>query len=495
MRPKITTERKLKMKTIIKLTLATALAAGTFQTFAQQDDPLARLRAQRAAELQQMGGQPADAAPAETPAAVPAPDATAAPAQMPADNAAAQDALARLKAQRAQELSGGSSQPTSYVPAPVQPAQPALDDQSPMGTPTPAPAQIAEAPASSPASFSTNGITFNFRNAALSDVLTYMSDAAGFTILLQTPVNARVTVISTHPMSKEKAVDVLNSVLNQNNLAAVEGDDDTLTIMTKDAAKTGNIPVKIGNVSANIPKNDAIVTQIIPIRFVDAQQLVVDISPFVSPQAIIIANQAGNSVIITDTQANIRHLLEIISSIDSSAEMETSVQVFPLKYANPNDVVATLAGVFPSATGGAQTIGVGGRGGRGGGAGGGGGRGGAGGNTSAARVQKAQSVLAVADGRTQSVIVTAAKDMMPQITDMISQLDVRSDRDQDVAVIPVKTADPYQVAQVLQTMFSSSTARNGSTTTSPLKTRESQTFNTTTGGTTGTTGGRTGAQY
>ena len=419
------------MKTIIKLTLAAALTAGTFQTFAQvaQDDPLARLRAQRALEQQQLGGAPAGSAPTATPA----PDAT---------------------------------EPT---PTPA--------DATPQMPPPAAPVQIAEPTVSTSTGLSTNGITFNFRNAPLNTVLTYMSDAAGFIIVLNTQVRGNVTVISTHPMTKDEAVDVLNSVLNQNGYAAVR-DDRTLTIMTKADAKTSNIPVKIGEVATNIPKNDEIVTQIIPIRFVDAQQLVVDMSPFVSPQAIIVANQAGNSIVITDTQSNIRHLTEIIESIDSSAEMETAVQVFPLKYANPNDVVAALAGVFPSGTGGAQTINVGGRGGRGGRGGGGGGAvgGNAAGGGSAQRIQKAQQVLAVADGRTQSVIVTAAKDMMPQIIDMIDQLDVKSDRDTDVSVMAVQNGDPYQVAAVLQQMFqSTSTSRTGTTAgTDPFTSRQTQ---------------------
>lgn len=435
------------MKTIIKLTLAAALTVGTLQAFAQQDDPLARLRAQREQELQQMGVQPADT---NEPAATPMPDAYA-PIQ------------------------------ADVAPASTQ------TNAAPQMEPVPAgPAQVVESTVNYiPTPLSTNGITFNFRNAPLNDVLTYMSDAAGFIIVLNTPVRGNVSIISTHPMTKDEAVDVLNSVLNQNGLAAIR-DDRTLTIMSKTDAIHLNIPVKIGEDSTNIPKNDEIVTQIIPIRFVDAQQLVVDLSAFVSPQAIIVANQAGNSIVITDTQANIRHLTEIIQSIDSSAEMETEVRVFPLKNANPNDVVAMLTSVFPNGTGGSQTINVGGRGGgRGGGGnpfaalfgGGAGGGAGGGGGTSAQRVEKAQQVLAVADGRTQSVVVTAAKDMMSQIGDMIAEVDGPSPRDTEVYTVPLHNADPYQVQQVLQTMFQSSGASRGSSTTTgtdPLTTRQTQ---------------------
>ena len=83
----------------------------------------------------------------------------------------------------------------------------------------------------------------------------------------------------------------------------------------------------------------------------EARQLVSDLSLFVSPQATIVANEAGNSIVITDTQANIRHLVEIIQAVDGSAEAETEIRVFPLKYASPVDVANELSSVFPSSSG------------------------------------------------------------------------------------------------------------------------------------------------
>ena len=449
------------MKTLIKLTLAAALAAGTFQAFAQEDDPLARLRAQRAQALQQAGGPPADTAgtaPAAAEPAPAAPDATA-PAPAAADVAPQMEQTNSVPVQIVEST-------INYVPEPL----------------------------------STNGIVFNFRNAPLNDVLTYMSDAAGFIIVMNTQVRGNVSVINSHPMTKDEAYDLLNTILNQNGYAALRNDR-TLTIMNKSDAIHLDIPVKVSNDPKNIPNNDEIVTQIIPIRFVDAQQLVVDLSAFVSPQAIIVANQAGNSIVITDTQSNIRHLTEIIQSIDSSAQMETEIHVFTMKYANPNDVVAMLTSVFPSSNGGAQTtINIGGRGGRGGFGGGGGGNNGA---TSAQRIQKAQQVLAVADGRTQSVVVTAAKDMMQQIGDMIAEVDVPSTRDTEVYTMPLHNGDPYQVAAVLQGMFQGANSSRSSTTTTgtdPLTTRQTQMntssssssgFGTSSGGGGGTRGGGT----
>ena len=340
-------------------------------------------------------------------------------------------------------------------------------------TNTPAPAENIESSFTPPAEASgTNNpdeLRLNFRNAPLEMVLNYLSDAAGFIIVLDARVNGNVSVISSHPMTRDEAVDLLNFELNKNGYAAIRNGR-TLTIVDKNDAKTRNIPVKTGNIPDQIPNNAEIVTQIIPIRFVEARQLVSDLTSFVSPQATVVANEGGNSIVITDTQSNIRHLTEIIKAIDDSAEAETEIRVFHLKHASPTDVAAELASIFPSSSSSGNNtqspINF-----RGGGGGGGGflsrimgaaGGGNAPSSPSNDRIKKATQVNAVADSRIQAVIVTAPKDLMDQIANMMNDLDVPSTRDQKVYVFHMNNGDPQQVAQVLQNMFQTSgTSRSG----------------------------------
>ena len=161
-------------------------------------------------------------------------------------------------------------------------------------------------------------LRLNFRGASLETVLNYLSDAAGFIIVLDTPVRGKVDVWSNQPVTRDEAVTLLNAVLNKNGYAAIRNDR-TLTIVDKNEAKTHDVPVKVSNDPDAIPNNDEIVTQIIPIRFVEAEQLVKDLSPFVSSQATVVANSSANSIVITDTQSNIRHLVKIIRARRKSA--------------------------------------------------------------------------------------------------------------------------------------------------------------------------------
>ncbi len=310
-------------------------------------------------------------------------------------------------------------------------------------------------------------LRMNFRGAPLEMVLNYLSEAAGFIINLEATPRGRVDVWSNTPLTKEEAVNLLNSVLKKNGYAAVRNGR-TLTIVNRDEAKTHDIPVKLGSDPESIPRNDEIVTQIIPVRFVEVAQLMKDLQPLVSMQTTMTANEAGNSLVITDTQANIHRIAEVIKAIDMGAEDGTEVRVFRLLYADPSEMADLIANLFPDDTrsgGSSSPVQFGGF---GGGLrrffGGGGGGQNAGGNSSQnARIKKRAKVVAVADPRTSSVVVSAAKDLIAQIEGVVAELDSNPAHKQNVKVIQLHNADAQEVEQVLNEIFQKNTTGNNRT--------------------------------
>jgi hypothetical protein len=96
----------------------------------------------------------------------------------------------------------------------------------------------------------------------------------------------------------------------------------------------------------NIPINDEIVTEILPLHTLQAAQLVKDLADLVPRSAIVTANESGNSIIMTGQQKDVRRIDEIINSLDGSALSE--VEVFPLQYADSKAVADELKEVFQS---------------------------------------------------------------------------------------------------------------------------------------------------
>ena len=352
-------------------------------------------------------------------------------------------------------------------------------------------------------------LRFNFRGAPLETVLNYMSDAAGFIIVLETPVRGTVDMWSSQPVTREEAVQLLNQALNKNGYSAsVQGR--SLIVSSKDEAKKKNIPIRTGNDPQEIPMNAELVMQIIPLRRIDATQAARDLATLIPGSATLTANQDSNSLVVTDTNINVRHIVEIVSALDTSADTVSTMKVFQLKNADPVEMAQLITNIFSSPSqgqganagrGGASGgfpgggfPGFPGFGGRGGSTGGGsrtGGASGRAGGGGAASTSRSTPVVAIADARTYSVIVTASKDAMPEIGEIIAQLDASTARKQKVFVYTMENADVKQVETVLKNLFQSSNSRaTTSTQTDPLATRAANNSQTTSTNNTLSTSGR-----
>jgi hypothetical protein len=84
------------------------------------------------------------------------------------------------------------------------------------------------------------------------------------------------------------------------------------------------------------------------------------------------------------------------------------------------------------------------------------------------RMKKMGRVLAVPDPRTSAIIVMASKMLMPQIADMITELDSDKGRKEVVGYFDLQNADPQDVYNNLQDLFQRNSVRPQNTTANPM---------------------------
>ena len=340
----------------------------------------------------------------------------------------------------------------------------------------PAPATPpAGAPAKAPAP---GTLRFNFRGAPLETVLNYMSEAAGFVIVLETPVRGTVDMWSAQPVTSDEAVNLLNIALNKNGYTAVmQGRN--IVVSSKDDAKKKNLPIRTGNDPEEIPSTAEMFIQIIPLRRLDAATAARDLGAMLPGSSTITANADSNSLLVTDTNINLKQVVALVNALDTSSDSVSTLRIFKLANADPYEMAALLTSLYATPTQGGGRGGPGGpfggfpgggfpgalgaalasAGGFGGGGGPGGGTGGRGGRGGTTTTNRSIPVVAVADPRTFSVIVTASKDAMPDIADMVAQLDAGSARKQKVFVYTMENANVKQVEATLKNLFPSSNTR------------------------------------
>ncbi|MGD0537613.1 MAG: secretin N-terminal domain-containing protein [Verrucomicrobiota bacterium] len=322
----------------------------------------------------------------------------------------------------------------------------------PDGALTNAPPDTGDTNAPEPTLTDDGKLRLNLRNAPLELVLNYLSDAAGFVINLQTPVSGRVDMWSKEPVTKDEVVDLLNSALSRNGYSLIRNGR-ILTIFARDTVKSqGDLPVRSNRKLEDIPKNDEVVTEIIPVRHATASQLVKDLEQLLPTTSTMTANESANALVLTDTQADIHRVVEIVTALDGSISSVSALRVFPLQYADSKDLASIVKDLFATTSTGNNA--------------GGGGRGQffnmmrggfpgmPGGNTGSSTGGGANTkVVAVADERSNSLVVSAPQDLMATIADMVKEIDQPVSDITELRVFHLVNADPSEVASQFTLLF------------------------------------------
>jgi len=320
-------------------------------------------------------------------------------------------------------------------------------------------AQGTEDPNDAP--YDPNGIQLelNFQDAPIQTILEYLSEKAGVIILSDNGLDRRLTVISRKPLGLDDAIALINSVLKDSGYAAVRTGR-MLRIVSLEMAKEMNIPVTSGADPAKIEAGDNVVTHIIPIKYAQSLKLKENLLPLLPEFATMEANEETNTLIITDTTANIKRILEIIQAMDTHMSAVSEIKVFPLNKADATTTAELITKIFQeqAQNSSGRSSSSSGRGGpmemmmrmRGGGDRGSRGSTGSGPSGASAAVG---TVTAAADERTNSVVVSAPAEKLTLIEDVINSLDTRSPSVADVKVFHLKYADAENTAELINEVF------------------------------------------
>ena len=311
----------------------------------------------------------------------------------------------------------------------------------------------------------TNAVRMNFHDVPLNTVLNYLSKRMGFVVVSDAEIHGNATIVSEQPVGTNDVINLLSEALAKNNYA-VSRDGRVLTISMADNAKLTS-PVNHPESPADIPLNDSMATDILPVHTLNPTQLIKDLDQVIPPGATVSANEAGNAVIMTGRQRDIHRFAEIIAALDSTSVSE--VEVFVLKFADAKAVSDELKEIFQSpdstvARADARTR-FQGRGGFGGGFPGFGGGGGGGDNSSTEKNASNKAVF-TSDDQMNAVIASAPPDYFPMITNVVDRLDQPTTDITMIQVFHLTNSDPTEMANELTSLFpdpDSNNSQNGRT--------------------------------
>ena len=226
------------------------------------------------------------------------------------------------------------------APGPPGPGiPPAVAPSPPAAEAPPAPSPTSRPPA--------RQLVLNFDNADVEVVIQAAAEIAGFNYVLAPAARGRkVTVQTVGKISSDEVFPVLLTILDVNGLAAVRSGNLYRIILRENAPQTSVKTIVGREVSAGLPA-DEVVTQVVPLQFIGAQDAIALLRPFVPAQGALAAHRETNLLIVTDSAANVRRLLEVLNLVDVEVAL-SELQIIPLKHADAQELAQLLAQLFAS---------------------------------------------------------------------------------------------------------------------------------------------------
>ena len=190
-------------------------------------------------------------------------------------------------------------------------------------------------------------VVFNFDNADIEIVLQATSELLVFNYVLAPGARGKkVTVQTTGRIPVDDIFPVLLTILDVNGLAAVKSGNVWRIIPKEGAVQTSTRTIVGAQLDPGVP-GDEVITQLIPLQFTSATDVLNLLRPFVPPQGAITATRDTNLLVVTDAAANIRRLLDILKLVDVDVALN-ELQILPLKNADAQEVAQILTQLFAS---------------------------------------------------------------------------------------------------------------------------------------------------
>lgn len=143
----------------------------------------------------------------------------------------------------------------------------------------------------------------------------------------------KIQIIAPQKVSEDEAWKIFLSVLDVLNLATVETGRVTKIIRRTQGVKD-NLPVYRHDDA--LPVSDLLITQVIPLKYVDAKSIQSSLSRFTTPGSLV-SVEATNHLIISDSSDKVRRVLDIISLMDVKSQ-QSQLEIFQIKYGQASKI-------------------------------------------------------------------------------------------------------------------------------------------------------------
>ncbi|HKJ04094.1 MAG TPA: type II secretion system secretin GspD [Geopsychrobacteraceae bacterium] len=176
------------------------------------------------------------------------------------------------------------------------------------------------------------GITLDFQDVELVDLIKTISELTGINFVYDEQVRGKVTIVSPKPMSIDDAYNLFHTVLNVKGFTIVPSGAVNKIVSTR-SAKEENLPIEERGSTS-----EQFITRLIPLKNVDAAEIANTVlRPLIPKTSHVVAYAPTNTLVISDSASNTERLYQIVQELDVSGSDTDIIEIVELKYAEAEE--------------------------------------------------------------------------------------------------------------------------------------------------------------
>ena len=191
-------------------------------------------------------------------------------------------------------------------------------------------------------------VTLDFRDVELTDLIQTISELTGKNFLYDDKVKGKVTIVSPDSMTLDEAYQLFLSVLHVKGYTIVPSGK-VIKILPLKGARSENLPTVVDGYRQS---SEQFITRLVRLKHLDAATIARSVlAPLVPAAGNVLAYPPTNTLIITDSSANINRLLRIVRELDLPGSANV-LEVIPLQNADAEEIARICTEIItqPSAT-------------------------------------------------------------------------------------------------------------------------------------------------
>jgi general secretion pathway protein D len=269
-------------------------------------------------------------------------------------------------------------------------------------------------------------LELHFKQAEVATVVEAVAVATGTAFVFDERLRGRVTITVPRRVSVDEALEILNAALRMEGFVALPGPSGIRRIVPTQDAPSRSIE-REDDPQAHRERS---ITTLVQLRKASADSVASTLQPLVGSDAVLRVFKPSNSLILSSSEARVHRLLGIVRALDQAPE--TTVNVFRLRHRNARDLAETVKRVHGDG----------------------------------------HEVSAIADARTNAVIVEAPPATVEEIRNLLRRLDRPVEGGGTLRVLRIWNVDPEQLAETLGGVGSEAGPLNGPASVTTLRSED-----------------------